>query len=108
MTCMAGATTQDSLLSSTVTLLLNEALSTKKMLGAHEARLTALEQRSGHGSTSSPTPSSKWIPLDWESAAKALKVIATAIRLCIWFALHVAPWVSLIGAALWKGVRALF
>ncbi len=103
---MAGA--QDTLLSSTVTLLLNDALSTKRTLGCHEARLTALEHRTTSGATSSPALSRKWIHLDWETAGKALRVIATATRLCIWFALHVAPWLSLIGTALWKGVRALF
>jgi hypothetical protein len=99
---MAGATTQDSLLSSTVTLLLNEALSTKRTLGCHEARLKALEEARASGATSSPTRLSKWTPPNLKSFAKILETIVTAMRIVGPILVYLGPWLALIGAALWK------
>ncbi len=98
---MTGA--QDSLLSSTLTLLLNAQLATERKLGSHDARLTALESKmKANGSTCSPTPSSRWIPRDLRKLTKLLEIIATVTRFLGPILMYLGPWLALVGAALWK------
>ena len=95
---------QTSLPPSTLQLLLGELISLAGKLGNHEARLTALERQMAIGSASSPAPleRKRGFPLDIDKAAKVVKIAATAMKLVIWFALHVLPIVSLMWAAFWK------
>jgi hypothetical protein len=91
--------THDSLLSSTLTALLNAQ---QALLNNHESRLTALERQRETGTASS------WKPWgDLKRLSRLLEVAGTVMRVLIWCGLHIAPWLSLIGTLLWQALKSV-